>query len=142
AISVITLGSGLFVPAVIAGMLALSDHPRVAAHRHGIAIAACLLLCGIGYWAHVEAPHHEHLKAASAPEFFWTVWRNLQWPVTGFVLFPLLAWAPWTWLTWQLVIRRRWRDPQVWALSAAGGFVLLNYAATGYARGAGGDWPA
>lgn len=141
-VSVVTIGSGLFVPGAIAGLLALSDSPRAVVRRHGVTIGACLLAFAIGCWSRVEAPHHEALKAATAGEFCWTVWRSLQWPVTGFVLFPLLAWAPWTWLTWQIVVRRRWRDPQAWALSAAGAFVLLNYAAAGYARGAGGGWPA
>ncbi|MSU22411.1 MAG: hypothetical protein EXS32_01155 [Opitutus sp.] len=141
-LALISMGSGFFAAAVVfgvAGVEALRD--RNWRDRLPVLTATALVIA-VGVALRVEVSYHTALKAHSVHDLFLSFWRSLQWPVIKFAPFAVLAWTPWVWL-----VPRVWRagpagDPRERALVAIGGWVLLQFAAAAYARGAGAEWPA
>jgi hypothetical protein len=141
-LALFTQASGLLAAAAVAVLLVVDGHPRDVLRRHGVTLALCVGLIGAGWLLRVEVAVHEGFKAKTASDFFLTFWRSLQWPATGLIWFPLIAWAPWTRLTWCTLRGGTEADRAHRVIVAAGVWVLLQYLATAYARGAGAPWPA
>lgn len=141
-VAVVTLGSGLLAAGAAAASLVVLTPWRELPRRHALTFVACGAVAGLGLATRVTVAHHDALMAASVQDFLLCFWRSLQWPVVGVSLYPLLGWLPWTVLTWQAwrAGDRAPRGDRV--LVAAGVWVLAQYAASAYARGAGGSWPA
>lgn len=141
-LALFSMGSGFFAAAVIfgiAGCEALRDRNWRA---HWPVFAATGLIIAAGFALRVEVSYHTTLKAQGARDLFLSFWRSLQWPVIVFAPFAVIAWTPWVWL-----VARVWRAGPAGAsreraLAAIGGWVLLQFAAAAYARGAGAEWPA
>ncbi|MBL9193663.1 MAG: hypothetical protein JNJ82_15015 [Opitutaceae bacterium] len=129
---------------VFVSLLVLEGAPWRAARRHAITLIACLIVMAAGIALHVEFTAHEPLRAHSFAEFGWTLWRSLQWPVTSFTPFGALTYLPWL----ILAVRVLWIqsrpefDPRERVIVAIGGWVIVQFLAAAYARGAGGLWPA
>ncbi|HVW21330.1 MAG TPA: hypothetical protein VHC86_08950 [Opitutaceae bacterium] len=110
-----------------------------------------VLIAIAGWVGKAPQPGHEVLKAHGAGDFMLSVLRSLQWPIVDRdhpAAVPAWAALP-LWLPWLLLFARTlWRSEDgargraQWVLAALGGWVLLQVAATAYARGAGGDPPA
>jgi hypothetical protein len=142
AVALFTMASGLLAAAVVAAVLVVSGPPREVWRRHGVTVAACLLVVGAGWMLRINVPQDAPLGAHSAASFLVAVWHSLQWPAVFCAPLAVLLWMPWAWLGW-----RAWRGrdplrPQLRVIFAVGLWVLLQFAATAYGRGAGGAWPA
>jgi hypothetical protein len=138
-LALFTQGSGLFAAAAAMGAVVADRNPLEALRaRWPTLVAGALVLAG-GAALHVSVPYHDALKAHSAREFLLTFWHCLQWPAAGWSWFPLLAWAPWTWLAWRSLRGRAETAERV--VFAIGIWALLQFAAMGYARGADAPWP-
>lgn len=129
---------------VFASLLVLFGAPWRSARQHVITLAACAVIMAVGISLHVEFSGHEPLKAHTLAEFGWTLWRSLQWPVTSFTPFGALTYLPWIVLSFRVLIiqSRPDFDPKERVIVAIGGWVILQFLAAAYARGAGGLWPA
>ncbi len=140
--ALVTMGSGLLAAVAAGATLVFTTPLRSVVRRHGATLALLVAIACLGWFTRVEVGHHNELQARSAGDFFLSFWRSLQWPVRHFPLFPLLAWAPFGWLALR-VWRAKDQGPAVERVAfGAGVWVLLQFAASAYARGAGGDWPA
>ena len=137
-----TMGSGLLAAAAAGATLVATSRIRSMVRRHGLTLAVCTAVVGLGLWLHVSVPYHDHLKAQSVWEFVLCFWRSLQWPQLHVPVHAVLSWLPWGFLTWGA---RRSGDTPVGVdrlIAGAGFWVLLQFAASAYARGADGAWPA
>lgn len=139
--SLFTMGSGLLAAAAVAVALTWADGFRSLWRRHLATVIACLAVVALGWSLRVSVVYHEPLMAHSLGDFSRTLRHNLQWPAVGFAPFALLGFTPWLALAWRLR-RRPADDRRALALCGAGAWVLLQFAATAYARGSGGGWPA
>lgn len=141
-VALFTMASGLLAAATVIAMLAVSGRPREVWRRHGVTIAACLPVVALGWMLRVTVSQNAVLGAHSVADFVVTLWRSLEWPAHGFAVVALFVWLPWALLAWRL-----WREPgpthpRSRVIVAAGIWVVLQFAATAYGRGAGGAWPA
>jgi len=141
-LALFTMGSGLLAAGAVAAVLAVSGPPRATVRRHGVTIAACLLLFGAGWRLRVIDPQEAPMQAHSVAAFAEALWHSLQWPAFFAAPLAVLVWLPWAWTGW-----RSWRGGHSGpvhfrVIFAAGLWVILQFAATAYARGAGGPWPA
>jgi len=129
---------------VFLALLALHGSPWRAAHFHGITLLVSLAIIVAGIALRVEFSPHESLRAHSSADFGWTLWRAVQWPVTTFTAFGAVAYLPWLILALRVTFARDHRalDPRERVIVAAGGWVVVQFLAAAYARGAGGTWPA
>lgn len=141
AIALFSMGSGLLAAAAVAIVLALDGTPKDVVQRHGLTLAACLLIGLSGWIMRVEFSAHDVLKSHSLADVAVTFWKNLQWPVGDHDWYPLIAWAPWSRLAWTVLARRRIASSGERIVVITGLWILLQFLATGYARGAGGQWP-
>ncbi len=137
-----SMASGLLAPIAVVCMLALSTPPRTLLRRHGMTIAVCATIAALGWMTKTEVPHHAQMRAASIQDFVLGFWRSMQWPVLGVWLFPILAWMPWACLAWRVWKQAGASSRAERVVVGAGIWVLLQFAAAAYARGAGGPWPA
>jgi hypothetical protein len=142
ALALFSMGSGLLAAGVTAGVLAVGGRPREVWRRHGVTMAVCLLVFAAGWALRVEVNQHATLRAHSLAAFGLTLWRSLQWPAVFFAPLAILLWMPWAWLGRQIWRQRDQGDPRLRVIFAAGLWVILQFAATAYTRGAGGPWPA
>ncbi len=137
-----SMGSGFFAAAVVFGAAAV-DGLRFGAWRERLpTLGLTTLLVGAGWFLHVDFAPHEPLKAHTLHDFALTFWRACQWPAREFVIFAVVAWVPWCWLVVRVWRAGRTADPRERVVAATGAWVLLQYVAAAYARGAGGEWPA
>ena len=82
------------------------------------------------------------MKAHSLADFGLAFWRSLQWPAVSYAPLAVLVWLPWIrlgWLCWQ---QRDRVAPRLRVIFAAGLWIILQFTATAYGRGANGGWPA
>jgi hypothetical protein len=142
ATALFTMASGLLAAAVVVAVLAVRGPPREVWRRHGLTVAACLLVAGAGWLLRVRVPQDAPLAAHSAESFLVSAWHSLEWPAVFCAPLAVLLWTPWAWVTWRAWRRRDPLRPGQWVIAAAGLWVLLQIAATAYGRGAGGAWPA
>jgi hypothetical protein len=142
ALALFSMASGFFAAAVIFGIVGLDALRFHIWRERAPTLSAALLIVIAGWLLKIDYPPHEPLKAHTLHDFFLSFWRALQWPVRDYVIFGMIAWIPWCWL-----VTRVWRAGAQAAthervLVGVGGWVLLQYLAAAYARGAGAEWPA
>lgn len=140
--ALVTMGSGLLAAVAAGATLVFVTPWRALARRHGMTLVLLVAIACLGWFTRVEVGHHSGLQARSAGEFLLCFWRSLQWPVRHFPLFPLIAWAPFVWLAWRVWRGKDQCTPVERVTFGVGVWVLLQFAASAYARGVDGDWPA
>jgi hypothetical protein len=141
-LALFSMASGLLAAAAVVFVLAVSHRPGTAWRPRFITIAACVAVVAAGWMLKVDISQNAPLRAHSPADFGLAFWRSLHWPAVSFAPLALLLWLPWAWLGWQI---RRGPDPanpRRRVVFAAGLWILLQFAATAYGRGAGGGWPA
>jgi len=141
-LALFSMGSGLLAAATVFAVLAVGGPPRETWRRHGVTLAACLVIVAAGWMLRVYLPQDAPLQAHSPAAFLRALGHSLQWPAPWSAPLAALLWLPWAWMSW-----RAWRGgdrapAHHRVLAAAGLWVVLQFAATAYARGAGGAWPA
>lgn len=138
-----SMGSGLLAAAVIAAVVLVRLARQELRGRQAMpTLGLCAVVLVLGWWSRVEVPYHSALKAQSIADFALAVWRSVIWPAPWAPLGAVL-WLPWTWLVGQELRRApHARSPHQLRLSALGAWVLIQIAATAYARGAGAPEPA
>lgn len=145
ALSLFSMASGPAAAAVtVVAVLAFNGSPLAALRRFWPTVLASLVVLAIGLSLHVRFAGHEALRAHSFHDFVLSLWHALQWPVTFFAPFAVLSYAPWLALCLNLAFARTplFTDRRAHVLAAAGGWVVLQFLAAAYARGADGAWPA
>lgn len=138
------MASGLLAAAAVAGVLCLRLMRRHAAWRETWpTLAGCAAAIAVGLLTRVATPPwHVPLKPKSFHDFAYTIFHLMQWPNQGSPWFALFIFVPAA-LLLSRALRHRATDMRGEnLLLAASLWLLLQYAATGYARGAGGPWPA
>lgn len=136
------MASGLLAAAVVALVLLLRWWRRETRLREiAPTLAVAVGTAAVGLWTRVDFIHHAPMRAGSFGEFAWSVIRSLQWPLRQVDIGAVLMWAPFALLARE-VLRRGPADRGGWRLLALGAWVLLQVAATAYARGAGAEYPA
>ncbi len=149
-----SMGSGLLAAAAAAGMIAWRWLRREMTLREAApTLALAAVLIAIGLLTRVDVEYHQHMRAKSVHDFVFSIVHSLQWPWRDAIWAALLLWTPWFCVAWQTLTAKRpidsnspdssradWRFSAV--ITALGGWVLLQVAATAYARGAGADYPA
>lgn len=163
-----TMGSGFIAAAVVLVVLGWRWWRREASLRETwptwVVMAA---LVAVGLLTRVEVEWHRDLKARNVHDFVFTIVHSLQWPWREKHWAALVLWLPWAVVAGR-VLASRWssvpprrlaadpganknggtmqaaRGPMAppLAILALGLWVLVQLAATGYARGAGADYPA
>jgi hypothetical protein len=165
-----TMGSGFLAAAVVLVVLGWRLLRGNATLRETWpALALMSALVAFGLLTRVEVEWHSNLKAKSVHDFVFTIVHSLQWPWRGKHWAAIVLWLPWLLVVyhavrWPATTSRRdnvtptagqdapsghpaWGSvapPLAHALTigALGLWVLVQLAATGYARGAGADYPA
>jgi len=142
AAALFTMGSGLLATAAAAATLVLTLPLRQVFRRHGFTLAVCSVIVVVGLSLHTPVAHHDPLKAHSVGDFVLCFWRSLQWPLLAIPLYALISWLPWGALAWRVRRGGESASPGERIVVGSGVWVLLQYAASAYARGADGAWPA
>lgn len=144
-----SMGSGLLAAAAAGALAAVRWARREAPARDTRAtLAVAVAVVGAGLLLRVEVPWHEAMKVRTPADFLASVVHSLQWPWREQDWAAAVLWLPWV-----LVALGRLRPPAGRAgpgprddhallVTGLGGWVLLQVAATAYARGAGGGYPA
>ncbi len=156
-----SMGSGLFAAAVIVMLLGwrwLSA--RTTLREVWPTLLVCVATIAVGVMTRVEVYYHEHMRVKTARDFVFSILRSLEWPLRDCDWAGAILWLPWALVGWRALtgktpgFRREsfisetrpvWAPPNehdVLTITALGGWVLLQIAATAYARGAGADYPA
>ncbi|MCX6955846.1 MAG: hypothetical protein NTV51_27190, partial [Verrucomicrobia bacterium] len=149
-----TMGSGLLAAAVVIVVVAFRLIRRETALRPAWpTLAVCAVLVAAGVLTRHEVSYHDHMKAKTLHDFFFSIVHSLQWPVpSGFDWLAALLWLPWFLAAWKVLpsspaaatsdvtASNHRQSGQI--LLALGGWVLVQVLATAYARGAGADFPA
>lgn len=144
-----SMGSGFLASIAVLIVLGYRAVLRELTWRAALPSFSVALLCvAIGVLTRVEVEWHAELKARSVHDFVFSIVHSLQWPWRE------RDWAAAVlWLPWLLLALRAFHPSQIRALApfslysaravlALGGWVLLQLAATAYARGVGADYPA
>jgi len=139
-----TMGSGFFAAPAVAGLVALRLWRRESSVRFA---APALILCAaeiaVGWFSRAVIPSSASLHARSAQDFALTVIHSLEWPDLTHPWLSVVFWLPWACLTTGIFRGTEGAGRMgARALAGLGGWVLLQIMATGYARGAGGGFPA
>ncbi|MFN5560412.1 MAG: hypothetical protein ACK5CF_06600, partial [Opitutaceae bacterium] len=145
ALALFSMASGPAAAAVaLVAVLAFNGPPRKSLRRFWPTALACVIVVALGIALNVRFAGHDGLRAHSLHDFALSLWRALQWPVTFFAPFAVLSYAPWLALCLNLAFARTpfLADRRAHVLAAAGGWVVLQFLAAAYARGANGAWPA
>ena len=148
--AMVSMASGFFAAAVVLVLSVLRIRRRETSLLAAApALALCAAIVAVGWSTRVTVGYHEPMRAHGAADFALSVGRSLQWPTDGATWMgaAVLLWLPWGWMGWRVAggppslaerdVRRRGC-----VLAGLGGWVLLQIAATAYARGAGGVAPA
>ena len=147
ALGLLSMASGFFAAVVVIGLLGLHLLRRETTLRSATpTIALCAIIAAVGWFTRHEVEYHAALKAQSFSDFAFTIIRSLQWPAPLSPWFALVMWLPWTWLLIRVLRPVAPTTPALrnfgYLVIGLGGWVLLQFLATGYARGAGGPPPA
>lgn len=133
AAALLSLGSGLLLPAALTAMLLLDRRGASSDLRRAIVIAMLLLVAMAGYLFLPRLPPENTVMARSVAEAALGALRMASWPLN---LWPL-AWLPLLlWLPLRLRQRRAFDAAELFFLGLAG-WVVLQALATGYGRGHG-----
>jgi hypothetical protein len=144
-LALFSMASGPAAAAVaLVAVLAFNGPPLKSLRRFWPTALACVIVVALGIALNVRFVGHDGLRAHSFHDFALSLWRALQWPVTFFAPFAVLSYAPWLALCLNLAFARTpfLADRRAPVLAAAGGWVVLQFLAAAYARGANGAWPA
>ena len=135
--SLCTPTSGIIASAAICGLAVLKCLRQPPSwKRLWPTLAVGFVLAGLGWALRVEVPHHRLLMAHSAMEFVVSLGKYLAWPwivVPPFAPFNLL---PLLLLAWCYLRDRQTQMPAEELVLGLGLWVVLQDAATAYARGA------
>ena len=148
-----TMGSGLLAAAVVIGLVGWRCWQREVRLRDvwpTLVLAASI--AALGWATRVDAPWHAHMKAKTISAFLLSTVHSLQWPWRDHDGLGAILWLPWV-LTFGRVLRwprgHRGEDARTsnflrsgQIVAAIGGWVLVQIAATAYARGGDGGYPA
>ncbi len=156
-----SMGSGLLAAVTIAMVVGWQWMcARTKLREAWPTLLVCAAVIAIGMLTRIEVYYHEHMKVKTVHDFVFSILRSLEWPLRDCDWAGAILWLPWA-----LVARRAlrgksegflrtfnnsetrpaWAPPDerdVFAITALGGWVLIQIAATAYARGAGADYPA
>lgn len=144
-----SMGSGFLASVAVLIVLGYRFALRELSWREALPTLVVTVLCiAIGVLTRVEVEWHADLKAKTVHDFVFTIVHSLEWPWRERDWAAAVLWLPWLLLAFQA-----FRPAQVKSLApfslygaravlALGGWVLLQLAATGYARGVGADYPA
>lgn len=118
-------------------------------------LALCGVVVAIGIVTQVQVAAHESIKASTAHDFFFSIVHSLQWPWRHHHWAAAVLWLPWVVVACQEARRGAGRRPVTeggsqtrptravpQTILALGGWVLVQVAATAYARGVGAEYPA
>jgi hypothetical protein len=122
-------------------------------------LALGLAVIALGLLTRVDVEWHRHMKAKSVHDFVFSIIHSMQWPWRDRDWAALVLWLPWLVAAGRVLTSPRSPaatlaragepnqppaslPPAGPAIVALGGWVLLQLAATAYARGAGADYPA
>jgi hypothetical protein len=129
--------SGVVASAAIFALTALNILRQPASwKRRWPTAAVCVVLLALGVALRVEVPHHKVLMARSITEFFVSLGKYLAWPwivVPPFAVFNIM---PMLLLAWFYLRKRQARMPAEELVVGLGLWVVLQAAASAYARGA------
>ncbi len=156
-----SMGSGLFAAVVV---LLVLGWQWTCGHTKLRQVWPAVLVCGaaiaVGVMTRTEVYYHEHMKVKTAHDFVFSILRSLEWPLRDQDWAGVILWMPWALVAWRALSGKTpgfRREPLIsetrpaWApadqrdvltITALGGWVLLQIAATAYARGAGAEYPA
>jgi hypothetical protein len=148
------MGSGLLAAAVVLVVMGFRLLRRETDFRTAWpALAVSAALVAAGALTRVEVSYHDHMKAKTLHDFFFSLVHSLQWPVpSGYDWLAALLWLPWLLAALSVLRGRADFSPPSASSStssvtgqiivALGGWVLVQLLATAYARGAGAGFPA
>ena len=149
ALALFSMGSGLLAAAAAGGLVAVRWARRETTARDALAtLAVATVVVGAGWLLRVKVPWHEGMQVRTAADFLASIVHSLQWPWRERDWAAVVLWVPWTLVACgRLRPRARGeaphrRDDHALLVTGLGGWVLLQVAATAYARGAGGGYPA
>ena len=145
ALALFSMASGPAAAAItVVAALAFNGPPLASLRRLWPTVLAGALIVAAGLLLNVRFVGHDPLRAHSVHEFALSLWHALQWPVTFWSPFALATYAPWLVLCCRLAfgLGRCLDDRRMHVLAAVGGWVVLQFMAAAYARGADGAWPA
>jgi hypothetical protein len=138
-----TLSSGFFAVWAVLGLVLVRvwRAPRTW-RQHIPTLALWLMLTVAGVLLKAEVKHHRILQAHSVAEFVTALGNNLAWPWIILPSFTVLNLFPLAALAWFTLRSREELQPTEGMTLAIGLWVVLQGAATAYARGADGKPPA
>ncbi|MBI5689411.1 MAG: hypothetical protein HZC55_04885 [Verrucomicrobia bacterium] len=152
-----SMGSGLLAAATVSAVVAWRLLRREIPGRQAWpTLALACVLIAVGFAARIEVDWHQHMKARSVHDFVFSMLHSLQWPWRERNWYALVLWLPWLLTLAHVLASPRPAGPSGAGeataapassragpvLAALGGWVVLQIAATAYARGAGADYPA
>ncbi len=148
-LALFSMGSGLLAAGAAGVLVVLRWARREMSARDTLAtLAVTAAVVGVGLLLRVEVEWHQEMKARTAADFLGSIVRSLQWPWREQAWAALMLWVPWTLVALGRLRPRprgeapHGRDNHALLVTGLGGWVLLQVAATAYARGAGGGYPA
>ena len=148
-LALFSMGSGLLAAAAVGGLVAVRWARRETSARDALAtLAVAAAVVAAGFLLRVEVEWHQAMKVRTAGDFLASIAHSLQWPWREQTWAAVVLWLPWTLVALgRLRPRPRGetpepRDDNALLVTGLGGWVLLQVAATAYARGAGGGYPA
>lgn len=149
-LALFSMGSGLLAAAAAGALAAVRWARREAPARDALAtLAVAAAVVGAGFLLRVEVEWHQAMKVRTAGDFLASIAHSLQWPWREQDWAAVVLWLPWALVAFgRLRIPPAGRaapvprDDHALLIAGLGGWVLLQVAATAYARGAGGGYPA
>lgn len=137
------VASGFFMSVVIIILkLYLIAIDKGNRRSHLPTLLICALITMISVILLVKIPGHAVLKAHSVTDFLLAFGKSLAWPWVTYPWLSLILYLPFLALVLRIVWLRRYPSPAEIFILALGGWVILQAASMGYARGAGGFPPA
>jgi hypothetical protein len=137
------LASGFFMSVVIIILkLYLIAIDKGNRRSHLPTLLICALITTISVMLLVKISGHAVLKAHSVTDFLLTFGKSLAWPWVIYPWLSLILYLPFLALVLRIVWLRRYPSPAELFILALGGWVILQAASMGYARGADGSSPA
>jgi MFS family permease len=148
-----SMGSGLLAAAVALAVVLWRWQRREIGFRDvWPTVALGLALIAAGFLTRVDVAWHQHMKVKTVHDFVFSIVHSLQWPWRDRDWAAAVLWLPWglaAWRVWKskpVPVNSSSPDPFVRcagpAIVALGGWVLVQLAATAFARGAGAGYPA
>jgi hypothetical protein len=137
------VASGFFISVVIIILkLYLIAIDKGNRRSHLPTLLICALITMISVMLLVKVPGNAVLKAHSVTDFLLAFGKSLAWPWVIYPWLSLILYLPFLALVLRIVWLRRYPSPAEIFILALGGWVILQAASMGYARGAGGSPPA